>query len=150
MFKNKIFIKNLIVLICLISVSCVGKPPTTIGSFTDCPEKPNCVSTKNTHSKTYIDPIKYVVSKDEAKKLLFMTLESFVDSRVINEKDNFIYIEFVSEIFGFVDDVEFYFNKPGIIEFRSASRIGYSDLGVNRNRMESIRNKFNDLSKSEI
>ena len=79
-----------------------------------------------------------------------MTLESFVDSRVINEKDNFIYIEFVSEIFGFVDDVEFYFIKPGIIEFRSASRIGYSDLGVNRNRMESIRNKFNDLSKSEM
>ena len=58
--------------------------------------------------------------------------------------------KFVSEIFGFVDDVEFYFNKPGIIEFRSASRIGYSDLGVNRNRMESIRNKFNDLSKSEM
>ena len=79
-----------------------------------------------------------------------MTLESFGVSSVKNEQDNFIYVEFVSEIFGFVDDVEFYFNKPGVIEFRSASRIGYSDLGVNRNRMESIRSKFNDLAKSEM
>ena len=79
-----------------------------------------------------------------------LTLENFKDSRVKNEKDNFIYVEFFSEIFGFVDDVEFYFNKPGVIEFRSASRIGYSDLGVNRNRMESIRSKFNDLSNSKM
>ena len=43
---------------------------------------------------------------------------------------------------GFVDDVEFYFNKPGRISLRSASRLGYSDMGVNRRRMEKIRNLF--------
>ena len=69
---------------------------------------------------------------------------------VSNEKDKFIYVDFFSEVFGFVDDVEFYFNKPGVIEFRSASRIGYSDLGVNRKRMEAIRRKFNDLSNNEM
>ena len=150
MFKNINIIKTLIVFISLIALSCAGKPPTTIGNFTDCPKKPNCVSTKNSNSKSYIEPIRYAGSRVEAKKILFLTLETFKDSRVKNEKDKFIYVEFFSEVFGFVDDVEFYFNKPGVIEFRSASRIGYSDLGVNRKRMEAIRRKFNDLSNNEM
>lgn len=139
-----------IIIISLIIISCVAKTPTTIGNFTDCPNKPNCVSTKNSNSKSYIEPIRYTGSRVEAKKNLFLTLETFKESRVKNEKDNFIHVEFFSKIFGFVDDVEFYFNKPGVIEFRSASRIGYSDLGVNRNRMESIRSKFNNLSNRKL
>jgi uncharacterized protein (DUF1499 family) len=150
MFKNINIIKTLILFISLIALSCAGKPPTTIGNFTDCPKKPNCVSTKNSYSKSYIEPIRYTGSRVEAIKIIFLTIEFFEESRVKNAKDNFIYVEFVSEIFGFVDDVEFYFNKPGVIEFRSASRIGYSDLGVNRNRMESIRSKFNGLANSEM
>ena len=150
MFNNINIIKTLIVFISLIALSCAGKPPATIGNFTDCPKKPNCVSTKKSYSKSYIEPIRYTGSRVEAIKILFMTLESFENSRVKNKKDNYIYVEFVSKLFGFVDDVEFYFNKPGIIEYRSASRIGYSDLGVNRNRMESIRSKFNDLANSEM
>ena len=139
-----------IIIISLIIISCVAKTPTTIGNFTDCPNKPNCVSTKNSNSKSYIEPIRYTGSRVEAKKNLFLTLETFKESRVKNEKDNFIHVEFFSKIFGFVDDVEFYFSKPGVIEFRSASRIGYSDLGVNRNRMESIRSKFNELSNGKL
>ena len=146
----KTLLKICIIIISSIIISCVGKTPTTIGLFSDCPNKPNCVSTKNSDSKSYIEPIRYAGSRVEAKKILFLTLETFKDSRVKNEKDKFIYVEFFSEVFGFVDDVEFYFNKPGVIEFRSASRIGYSDLGVNRKRMEAIRRKFNDLSNNEM
>ena len=98
MFKNENIIKIQISFICLIAVSCVGKPPTTIGNYTDCPDKPNCVSTKNSYSKTYIAPIRYYGSRSEAKKFLLLTLESFGVSSVKNEKDNFIYVEFVSEI----------------------------------------------------
>ena len=146
----KTLLKICIIIISSIIISCVGKTPTTIGLFSDCPNKPNCVSTKNSNSKSYIEPIRYAGSRVEAKKILFLTLETFKDSRVKNEKDKFIYVEFFSEVFGFVDDVEFYFNKPGVIEFRSASRIGYSDLGVNRKRMEAIRRKFNDLFNNEM
>ena len=63
------------------------------------------------------------------------------------ELDQFFHIEVTSRIFGFVDDVEFYLNEPGIIHFRSASRIGYSDLGVNRERMETIRKTFQNLQE---
>jgi uncharacterized protein (DUF1499 family) len=46
-------------------------------------------------------------------------------------------------IFRFVDDVEFYIDeRANLIHFRSASRLGYSDMGVNRKRMETIRASF--------
>jgi len=61
-------------------------------------------------------------------------------------------VEFTSALFRFVDDVEFYFMKKQadttIIHIRSASRIGYSDLGVNRKRIEKIRNKFLVITKN--
>ena len=66
-------------------------------------------------------------------------------SQVVTETDDFVHVEFTSRMMRFVDDVEFYFNEPGRISFRSASRLGYSDLGVNRERMEKIRNRFNEL-----
>jgi uncharacterized protein (DUF1499 family) len=65
--------------------------------------------------------------------------------------DNYIRAEFVSKIFRFVDDVEFYFpdkkSKELLIHVRSASRVGYSDLGVNRMRIEQIRRKLKTLKK---
>ena len=139
-----------IIFISSIIISCVGKTPTTIGVFSDCPEKPNCVSTKNSNRKDYIYPFKYKGSRSEAKRILILAVKSFGSSRIKNEQEIFIHVEFISEVFGFVDDVEFYFNKPGIIDFRSASRIGYSDLGVNRNRMEAVRKKFDDLVDSKM
>ena len=75
MVKNKI-INIFIAFISLIIVSCVGKAPGTIGNYTNCPEEPNCVSTKNSYSKTYIEPIRYVGSRVEAKKLLLLTLKT--------------------------------------------------------------------------
>ena len=143
MIKNNLIFK--IFCISLIVISCAGKVPHAIGVFANCPEKPNCVSTKDSNKKNYIEPIKYLSSLDEAKKVLMLTLNSFGSLKIKDKQENFIYVEFVSDIFGFVDDTEFYFTKPGIIDFRSASRIGYSDLGVNRERMETIRNKFNNL-----
>jgi uncharacterized protein (DUF1499 family) len=50
--------------------------------------------------------------------------------------------EFRSALFGFVDDVEFHFDPPGVIQVRSASRVGYSDWGVNQERVETIRTRF--------
>ena len=63
--------------------------------------------------------------------------------------DEFLHIEFTSKIFRFVDDVEFYFDEPGVIHFRSASRIGHSDMGVNRDRMEEIERLFIQASQSK-
>ena len=53
-----------------------------------------------------------------------------------------MHAEFTSAVFGFVDDVEFQFDPSGFIQIRSASRTGYYDFGVNRERVETIRQRF--------
>jgi uncharacterized protein (DUF1499 family) len=64
-------------------------------------------------------------------------------AKIVSSSEDYIHAEFRSKLFRFVDDVEFYFDAPRkLIDFRSASRVGHSDLGVNRKRMEEIREKF--------
>ena len=67
-------------------------------------------------------------------------------TKIITETDNYLYTEFTSKLMGFVDDVEFLLDDNSkVIQVRSASRLGESDLGVNRQRIETIRTKFNEL-----
>ena len=64
-------------------------------------------------------------------------------TKIITAEGKYLYAEFTSAIMGYVDDVEFFANPDkGIIEVRSASRLGESDLGVNRQRIEAIRANF--------
>jgi uncharacterized protein (DUF1499 family) len=67
-------------------------------------------------------------------------------TQIITEDKNYLYAEFTSAIMGFVDDVEFYLDEDAkLIQVRSASRLGKSDLGVNRKRIETIRTKLKEL-----
>ena len=144
---TRIFQAFTIIFFCIIISSCAGKAPTSIGQFAVCPETPNCVSTKNINTKNYISPIYYKGSRDNAKRILLLAIQPIESVSIKKELDQFIHIEVTSKIFRFVDDVEFYLNEPGVIHFRSASRIGYSDLGVNRDRMETFRKTFQQLQE---
>ena len=64
-------------------------------------------------------------------------------SKIVTADERYIHAEFSSGLFRFVDDVEFLIDPDTkTIHFRSASRVGRSDLGVNRKRMEEIRQRF--------
>jgi uncharacterized protein (DUF1499 family) len=70
---------------------------------------------------------------------------------MVTVEDRYIHAEFTSALFRFVDDVEFQIDaESGLIHFRSASRVGRSDLGVNRKRMESIRMAFEKSDGSKL
>lgn len=62
---------------------------------------------------------------------------------IIKQTDDYLYAEFQSQVFGFIDDVEFWFpsnkQKEAILEYRSASRTGEKDGDVNRKRIKAIR-----------
>ena len=123
--------------------SCSGDLPANLGQFAPCPDKPNCVSTQANDEEHAIPSIAYSGSSQEAKTRLEKIIHSLPRTRVVVDKDDFIHVEFTSKIFRFVDDVEFYLAKEeGKIHFRSASRVGRSDLGVNRKRMEEISSRF--------
>ena len=59
---------------------------------------------------------------------------------IVVQRDDYLYATFATALMGFVDDVEFVVDAPrGVIDVRSASRLGYGDLGVNRKRVEALR-----------
>jgi uncharacterized protein (DUF1499 family) len=121
-----------------------GTPPTNLGvnngHLSDCPATPNCVSSQVSDSVHYIEPISYNGDKELAKQVLIQVLNVVPNTVILEEKDNYIRTESASKIFGFVDDGEFYFpDDQKIIEVRYAARLGESDLGVNRRRLEQIR-----------
>ena len=108
-----------------------------------CPKSPNCVSSLSKNPKHAIEPLHYRGSQVEARQRLIEILENTKRVRVILAEPNYIHAEARSHFFKFVDDVEFVFpEEENIIHLKSASRIGYSDLGANRKRIERIRRDF--------
>ena len=108
------------------------------GKLKPCPGTPNCVSSQSDNSKEKVAPLP-AVPISEVKKIV----ENMERTTVITETDNYLYAEFKSKLMGYVDDVEFYLDpNENVIHVRSASRLGKSDLGVNRARVEEIRAKI--------
>jgi uncharacterized protein (DUF1499 family) len=91
-------------------------------------------------------PIIFNGSMANAKEKLLSVIDSLPRTTVVEERDNYLRVEFRSELFGFVDDVEFLLSQAQSnktkIDFRSASRLGLSDLGVNKARMKRVTALF--------
>jgi uncharacterized protein (DUF1499 family) len=119
------------------------------GSLESCPKSPNCVSSVDTSRGHYVAPLEFSGSAKEAQYRLLRVLNQFEGARVIKFDKNLIEAEFVSAVFRFIDDVEFHLDEnQNIIHVRSASRVGFSDLGVNRRRIEKIRKLFQEDENS--
>ena len=131
----------------LVLCVCSGTRPSTLGvqdgKLAPCPKSPNCVTTFATDKTHAIKPLFYTGTVDEAKQKLIRVINSQPRTRIISDKGDYFEAEFTSFLWRFVDDVEFVFDDGAkTIQFRSASRLGYGDMGVNRKRMERIREKF--------
>ena len=100
------------------------------------------------NKKHLVEPIPYYGEKAVAQYELLEILHSFKRAHLVTIEENYIHAEFVSSIFRFVDDVEFYFDTAKkLIQVRSASRTGYFDFGVNHRRVEEIRKQFDQKEK---
>jgi uncharacterized protein (DUF1499 family) len=122
----------------------VGKP--TAGRLSPCPDSPNCVNSQAPESDTVhaISPLTYTGTADAAKARLRTVIAAMPRTKIVADEGNYLRAEFTSLVFRFVDDVEFVIDDAAkTIHFRSASRVGQGDMGVNRKRMEEIRSKFN-------
>lgn len=130
----------------IVGISCMSSPKNIgliNGNLHPCPNSPNCVSSKSKDKKHAIDPIKYQGEVKIAKDKLKSVLTSLPRTKIITEDDLYMHAQSTSLIFRFVDDSEYLFDdKNKLIHVRSASRIGHSDFGVNRSRIESIRKSF--------
>lgn len=131
-----------------------GARPTNLGihdgKLITCPATPNCVSSEilaidKEHS---IAPIQFAGKASVTMENLKLVLKNTPRTNIIVEgSNNYIYAEVTSKLMGFVDDVEFYIDDSSkTVQVRSASRLGESDLGVNRQRVEEIRKQLQGLN----
>lgn len=132
----------------LLLTGCSGTAPSNLGlhngSFTPCPDSPNCVSSDEKRDSHFVEPIKFSMSANEAFKYSIEYFSSSSNFKITVEKANYLRVEDTSMIMGFVDDIELNVRPDGnIIAIRSASRVGHSDFGVNRERVERFRLEFN-------
>lgn len=127
---------------------CSGTRPANLG-VTDGrlqppPSSPNCVSSQADpgDAEHYVEPLTYTGPLPAARERLLRVLAE-LDLEVIEARDDYVYAEATSFLLRFVDDVEFYFPpEGGVVHCRSASRLGHSDFGVNRERIEAVRAAF--------
>ena len=96
-----------------------------------------CEKESNCFHSSRVDHDRLKGIDQESLKKLKMTMES-MGLEAVETKENYLYYTSKSAIFGFVDDVEFHLTNDGSLQFRSASRVGHSDLGVNEKRIKEI------------
>lgn len=137
----------ILALILFIVGGCSGKRPDGIGigssGLKDCPKSPNCVSSEAKDEQHAIEPFRLKGDFSASWPLVRDEIASMSGWVIVTATDTYIHVECKSRIFRFVDDLELYLNSSnGIISIRSASRIGYSDFGANRRRVELLRSKL--------
>ncbi|MFK7767776.1 MAG: DUF1499 domain-containing protein [Mariniblastus sp.] len=116
----------------------------TGGQLAKCPDSPNCVSTQADDETHRMEAIPFAGNSDELLAKIKSLIESeFGRAKLITESEGYLRYEFKSLIFRFIDDVEFLVDhEASVIHFRSASRVGHSDMGKNRKRMQKIAERL--------
>lgn len=113
------------------------------GIFPPCPSTPNCVSSRAEKASQRVDPILFHGDPASAWSRLRKVVSSMKGAFIAEEKAGYLRAEFRTALFGFVDDLELLLDEAAKrIDVRSASRTGYFDFGVNRGRVEEIRDRF--------
>ncbi len=132
----------------LLVAGCTGTRPMSLGvhdgKLAPCPASPNCVSSQSSDKDHAVEPFPFTGTPVEAMAKLKVVLSTMPRARIVTATENYLHAEFTSALFRFVDDVEFRLDESArTIHLRSASRVGSSDLGVNRKRIEDLRESMN-------
>lgn len=121
----------------------IAMMPNTPPDLPPCPTTPNCVSSQASDEDHRVDPLPFDGSGEDALERLADVIGAMPRSRIVERQSAFLHATFSSALFGFVDDVHARVDtEKRRIDIRSASRVGYWDLGVNRRRVEDIRKRF--------
>ena len=146
MIKGRIKIVALFIIV-MSAVACAGHAQEsrtkTSADLAPCPDSPNCVSTKSNDPDRTMAPLPYLTSGRESMDRLVAIVREMKRATIVSATPSYLHVEFRSALFRFVDDVEFALDDLArVIHFRSASRTGYYDFGVNRKRMKEISDRY--------
>ena len=134
----------ILIIIILSMVSCSQRPQIGLShnQLLPCPSTPNCICSEYPVQSGFAEPLTFTGHPDESWQKAKETI-TVMGGRIVEENDHYLHAVFTSRFFRFFDDLELRLDETaGVIHFRSASRTGYSDLGVNRKRIETLRSLF--------
>ena len=131
----------------LMLASCSAPAPKNLGlhagRLLPCPSSPNCVCSQDSGKVHGIAPFAYTGSRAQAMARLAQAITGMYGARIVMQTPDYLHAEYTTRWLRFVDDVEFYAPAGAqVMQVLSASRVGYSDFGVNRKRVEAIRRRF--------
>jgi uncharacterized protein (DUF1499 family) len=139
----------------LVLISGLQRPTNALGNeaapatLKPCPSSPNCVSSSATDPGQRIAPFALSGTPAETLALLVRAIETFPRATIRQQGALYLKAEF-GTLLGFVDDLEFLVDEArGLVEVRSASRLGYWDLGVNRRRVEALRKAYTEIAEKK-
>ena len=108
-----------------------------------CPDSPNCVSTQSEGKRHAMEPLPYLQTRQTSRERILSILKGMRRMEIVKLTESTIHVEFRTALWKFVDDVEFFFDdRARVVHFRSASRVGYYDFGLNRRRMKEISERY--------
>ncbi|MBZ9687198.1 DUF1499 domain-containing protein [Clostridium estertheticum] len=115
----------------------------TNGKLAQMPNKPNAVSSQTEEKDKKVEPLEFKGNLNDSKQQMIKVIENYGNAKIVKNDTNYIYVVFTTGIMKYHDDVEFYFDESKkLIQIRSASRIGYSDMGLNRERYNKLRELY--------
>jgi uncharacterized protein (DUF1499 family) len=115
----------------------------TDGQLRPCPDTNNCVNSQDKSGYAEMEPIPFRGDLDETRARMVRVINEMDRAEIVKHTTDYIHAEFKSLMWGFIDDVELYFDQANqVVHFRSASRIGRGDMGVNRDRMRDLSERF--------
>lgn len=125
--------------------------PSTVGlengKFKALKDSPNGVSSQSSKKDDKVDPLEMHGTVSEEKEKIKNLVLSYENTKLIEENHDYLHFVFTTNFFHFKDDIEFFFDtENNIIDFKSQSRIGYSDMGVNRERYKNLREDYLNLN----
>ncbi len=135
-------------LLTLIAVfGCAGRAPEDLGvrdgRLAPCPDSPNCVSSAASDDRHAIAPLRLEADADRVWEEIARLLEATPRVRIVSRDERYLHAEFTTRLMRYVDDVELLRQPDGReIAVRSASRVGYGDMGANRKRIEWLRGEL--------
>ena len=113
------------------------------GVLAPLPDSPNAVSSQTDQAEKRVEPLPFSGDLEQTRARIKQAVAEFGAAQILTEKPDYLHVVFTVPIIPFKDDVEFYFSeKDKQVHYRSASRVGYSDLGVNRKRYMRIKSLY--------
>lgn len=115
------------------------------GLLRACPLTPNCVCSEQQDKRAYVAPLSYSIAHANAWRSVKQAIIE-TGGEIVTERNGYLHARYITPLMRYVDDVELRMDEDRhIIHIRSASRVGHSDLGANRQRVKKIRGVFANL-----